>query len=254
MVAAEAFLSRPGWPYAFIACGHVLFQRLNWYPTRVVAPTPYRPKQRSSDDLDAVKAIEDREAQLRVARTLLEEAHTEAQEARAQLQLEREKAKALELQRQLDAALATAKSPVRAEKPSSAPPNALVLHGAGRKVVIPLALITAGLPMAWAAVDNVLAIKQQLRSMNEYIANSGQRSANYESRISALERDNSVLRETVAKQAGYLEGVLPKAGVRALAERGAEPIDVVSDPLPPGTRPKHLVNVTTPIPAPPPRK
>lgn len=212
----------------------------------MAVPPFNKPIRRSSDDLSAVKAIEDREAQLRAAKQLLDESSQEADALRI---------RAAELQRLLDATIEASKRPTpRVEMERSIPPKgAVTAHVLGKRVVIPLALLAPVATVVWAVVQNYNALMQQLKDLNAAVAGDVKIHEALDKRISTLEADNTSLRVVVAKQAGFLEGALPIAGVKAKAESGAISVDVESDPQAPGVKPRRMVNVTTPIPAPAPK-
>ena len=220
------------------------------------APPIARLKQASSDYLRSIEALDAAEARARAAKLLADEAERRATELEAELQLERERGKAAELQRQLDVAIeASKKRPVVEIDRSTPPPkNGVTAHVFGKKIPITFAAIATAIPVIWAGVQNYNALMQQFQALNAAISNDAKVHSDFASRLDKLERDNTALREVVAKQAGFLEGALPSAGVKAKAASGAIQVDVETDPLPPGTRPRKLVNVTTPIPAPAPRQ
>ena len=129
--------------------------------------------------------------------------------------------------------------------------DALTVQRKGRKFVIPFALITTLAPLLWAGISDYVEMKRQAKEMKDTFASTTLRIDKLEQKLAEQSRENSSLRETVAQLAGYLAGVLPKAGVTVPGlTTGAQPSTVVSDPLPLGTRKRLQVNVRTPVPAP----
>lgn len=173
--------------------------------------------------------------------------HLMAEEQRRADDAERQ----LELQRQLNTAMV---SVMKSEKIPSVAPG-LTVHGKGWKFVIPVSLIAAISPFVGAFTNDYLELRRQVKVLTEYVSKYEQRFEKVDKEIRDVNADKAVLRETLARQSGYIAGVLPKAGVSVPgSEPGAVVVDVISDPLPPGTKPRAKVNVRTLVPAPPPKK
>lgn len=213
------------------------------------APPP-RPKQESRDDLRQVSQLEAAEERARAALRLVEQADKEKAELARQLE-ERDKAHAAELQRQLDAAMKVAQPvPTAVSVPTPTPsqrPGILTVQAKGVKVGIPLALLTPALAIGWAAYQNYTSFVRQIADANRTIAGYEKRFEAQDKQISEVRAEQTQLRETQAAQAGWITGVMPKAGVNVPGTG----LEVKSDPLPPGARRQTPVNVRTPVPTPP---
>lgn len=211
--------------------------------------------QKSSDDFKKVDELDAAESRARAAMGLANEQAARADALQAQVAFEREQHRAELLQRQLDAALASAaKSPVVEAAPRSIPPsNAAVVHVLGKKIVVSFSVLTLVGSIGATVYSNYTSLRDKLEAHDKYISGAAAVKEAQDKRIVDLTKEVASLRETVADQAGFLRGSLPKAGLQVTAEKGATQMDVVSDPLPPGTKPRKMVNVITPIPAPKPR-
>lgn len=170
--------------------------------------------------------------------------------------MEDERQRGDELQRQLDAALA-AKLVVTADptpKSSVPPANTVTVHGKGWKIGVPFAALAVIVPAALTVASQVSSIVTQWKEQTAYIRGVADHFTKIDNELEAIKKENAVLRETVARQAGFAVGVMAKAGVNvAGTEPGGILMDVQSEPLPPGVKPRPKVNVTTRVPAPPPK-
>lgn len=212
-------------------------------------PPPPRPKSRSSDDLEEVKAIDAAESRATAALRLLNEERAGREAAEAEL----ERLRAAEVQRQMDMVVKAASTPkveLANDTPkSSMRPGILTVQAKGLKVGIPLAMLIPLVTGLWAGIQYFTDLQRQFKAMQASLAAK-------DTRIEAVEKLNSEqsqeianLRETAAALSGFLTGVLPKAGVNVPGT--GSPIQ--ADPLPVGARRQTPVNVRTPVPTPAPK-
>ncbi len=170
------------------------------------------------------------------------------------LEAELENARQAEAQRRLDAVVKVVQTPVHVEAalppahPSSMRPGILMVQAKGIKLGIPLALLIPLVTGLWAGVQYVMEFQRQFKSMSATIVSYEKRIEAQDKFIAAVREEQAKLRETQAAQAGWITGVMPKAGVNVPGNG----IEVKSDPLPPGARRQTPVNVRTPVPTPPP--
>ncbi len=163
------------------------------------------------------------------------------------LAAELERARQADMQRQLDAVARAAQHPPTEVSPKpSQRPGVLLLQAKGLKVGIPLALLVPIVSGLAAGINYGLEFQRQFKAMQSTISG-------YEARIEKLENVNTdqsaelaKTKVTLAELAGYLTGVLPKAGVN-VPGTGTY---IQADPLPPGARRPTPVNVRTPVPRP----
>lgn len=197
-----------------------------------------RAKQRSSDDLHAVQIADAAESRSRAAMRLFED----------------ERARADELQAELDRvkALAAVKVEVETPHPKSLAPG-IIVAGKGWRLAVPLVLLTPLGGLLLALGRDYMDLHRQVKTLTELVSGYETRFQKFESELSDVKRDMADIKQTQAKQAGYLAGVLPKVGVTVPGlEYGGATMTVESDPLPPGAHRRPEVHVRTPVPAPPP--
>lgn len=206
------------------------------------------PKRKSSDDLSAMTAMDAAESRARAAMQLLEDEQNAREE-------ETRKREALEgYNRELEKQLKLlASTPVKVEDAKSMRPGQLRLSGKDWKIAVPFTLLIAAAPYAWTVVQHILAVEQQLKDLNAAVASFQKAEDAQDKKISDLAAENVLLKNTVARQAGYLAGALPMAGVSVPgAENGAIQVDIERDPDPAGMkhRPKVVTHTRIPAPAP----
>lgn len=189
-------------------------------------------------------------------------ADLDAAEARANALkslMEDERRRADELQQQIEAERAAhaRRLVVTAEpapKASIPPANIVTVHGKGWKYGISFATLAVVGPIALTVFSQITSFVTQWREQTAYIRGVADHFTKIDNDLEAIKKENAVLRETVARQAGFAVGVMAKAGVNvAGTEPGGIMVEVQSDPLPPGVKPRAKVNVTTRVPAPPPK-
>lgn len=178
----------------------------------------------------------------------------EERAAREEAEAEVERLKKAEMQRQLDAvARAAQQQQAKVEispetrSPSSMRPGVLTVQAKGVKVGIPLALLTPVLAFGWAAYQSYTNLQSRVKALETVISAKDTRADVLEKRSNDQAQEILQLRETQANLAGYLTGILPKAGVNVPGT--GSPIQ--ADPLPIGARRQTPVNVRTPVPTPP---
>jgi len=173
--------------------------------------------------------------------------------AREDAEAELERYKAAEVQRQLDAvakAAATPKVELANDTPkSSMRPGVLTVQAKGLKVGIPLAILVPVLAAGWAVVQQYLELQRQVKALVTLSTSKDTRLDEQDKRLTEQSREIAELRETQANLAGFLVGVLPKAGVNVPGTGSP----ILSDPLPLGARRQTPVTVRTPVPTPPPK-
>lgn len=188
------------------------------------------------------------EARARAALKLAEDAQNE-RDAEVQARVAAENYNS-ELEKQLKAIAA---APVKIEDSKSMRPGILRLAGKDWKVAIPFTALLAVAPYLWTVVQRVQGVLQELKDLNTMVASYQKAEDAQNTAIADLQRENSSLRETVAKQAGYLAGALPLAGVSVPgAENGAIAVQIDRDPEPLNSKRRPKVVTHTRIPAPPP--
>ncbi len=122
-----------------------------------------------------------------------------------------------------------------------------------KKFVIPFTVITAVAPLVWVCVQYVVGVTQQVKALNTAVSGYEKSQEAMNDRIDAVVAENALLKNTQARQAGYLAGALPMAGVSVPgAESGAIQVDISRDPDPVGTKKHPKVVTHTFVPAPPP--
>jgi hypothetical protein len=206
------------------------------------------PRRKSSDDLTTMMAMDAAESRARAAMQLLEEEQcAREEEAKRRAELEHYN-RALEKQLQQ-----IASAPVKVEDTKSMRPGMLRLHGKDWKIAIPFTLLIAAVPYAWTVVQHVLAAQQQLTDLNKAVAGFQEEKDSRNKELADLHGEVASLKNTVARQAGYLAGALPMAGVSVPgAENGAIQVDIDREPDPAGVKHKPKVVTHTRIPAPAP--
>lgn len=146
-----------------------------------------------------------------------------------------------------------ADAPVEKSDAKSMRPGMLRLAGKDWKVAIPFTLLIAAAPYAWTVVQHIMAVEQELKNLNAAVASFQKAEDAQNKELKDLQADNALLKNTVARQAGYLAGALPMAGVSVPgAENGAIQVDIERDPEPAGTKhhPKVITHTRIPAPAP----
>jgi hypothetical protein len=224
-------------------------------PLPAISPRviPAKPSSKSYDNLAAVAALDEAEARLRAAKHITDEETKRAND---------EEALRLSLQQELDTLRAQAPLvPEESHKPISITPQAVTFRGQKPrghwKITIPLALITALIPLIWTLVSDWTALKRDFKTQTDTYGAQAKRIEEINTYAHEVAQSNAELRETVAKLSGYLAGVLPKAGVKVPdVSPGGTFINVVSDPLPAGEMKKRQkpIIVHTPVPAPAPKQ
>lgn len=207
-------------------------------------PKPRTAKERaSSDDLSALKAVDDAESRARASLKLMDEEHL------ARVAAEQRTREVEEQLKKIAAAPAVTVDP----EVLSMRPGALHVVGKGWKFGIPFGAIVTAVPIIWAVVQHVYGIEQQLKSLNAAVAGYEKSQEARDKSISDLTGEVALLTNTQARQAGYIAAALPMAGVSVPgAESGAIQVDIARDPAPLGARKRPTVVTHTYVPAPPP--
>lgn len=196
-------------------------------------------KRVSSDDLQSVIDADAAESRARAALKLLEEEH------QARTALEQDKLRLEERLKQLVSAPATP-ADVKSMRPG-------MLHFRGKdwKIAVPFTLLLALAPYAWTVIQRVQGVLQQLQDLNKAVASYSKNEESQDARISACVTEVALVKNTVARQAGYLAGALPMAGVSVPgAEDGAIQVNIDREPDPIGMKKRVKVVTHTRIPAP----
>lgn len=199
------------------------------------------PRRVSSDDLTAVMNADAAEARARAALKIAEDA-----------QIERDASEKYnrELEKQLKA---IASAPVKVEDTKSMRPGVLRLGGKDWKVAIPFTVLLAAAPYLWTVVQRVQGVLQELKDLNAMVASFQKAEDAQNDLIAKIASENVMLKTTVARQAGYLAGALPLAGVSVPgAELGAIDVEIDHDqvPLNATRRPKVVTHTRIPAPSP----
>ncbi len=146
----------------------------------------------------------------------------------------------------------------------SAPPpdNTLILKRNGKKFVVPIGLILAAAPFVATLGQRIWSYERQAKELTAAVAGYEKRLEEQNDAIKTMKEGQDALRVTVAKMSGYLDAVLPKAGVVVTrSEPGAIQMDIETDQQAArawakesvSTKKSPKVFVRTPVPAPPPR-
>jgi hypothetical protein len=212
-------------------------------------PAKSRPTQQSSDDMKSLAELDAAETRARMALQLLEQ----EQERSSKLEHELEIAK---MQRELDVARAAAARPVTVEMdaPSMPPKGGLVLRGRGFKVAVPAAALSVLGSLLLGFGNDYLNTRRKVHDLMAIEMGRQGRDEAREKREAELRKEIDELKVTQSQQAGFLVGAFPLAGVQVRGAEGTTQMDVKTAPLPPGekpVKPKRMVTVTTPVPAPP---
>lgn len=121
-----------------------------------------------------------------------------------------------------------------------------------RRFVIPFAVIMAVAPVAWSCIKYVTDTLQELKSLNTAVSGYEKSQELMSQRLDKLVEDMATSKNTQARQAGYLDAVLPMAGVTVPgAEPGAIQVNIARDPDPVGTKKRPKIVTHTFVPAPP---
>lgn len=179
----------------------------------------------------------------------------EERAAREAAEAEVERLRQAEVERQLSAVTRAVAAPIKVESspetrsvsPSSMRPGVLMVQAKGLKIGIPLAMLTPVLALAWAGYQNYTNLQRQVKELQTVVSNYEKRFESYDKSLGETRTEQAQQRETQANLAGWITGVMPKAGVNVPGVG----IEVKSDPLPPGARRQTPVNVRTPVPTPP---
>lgn len=211
-------------------------------------PVPPPKRAFSSDNLTAVSLQDAAESRARAALRIADDERQradDAEERAAELESALARVKSAHVAAEQDRAVSAQEHGVTVTA------DALTVQRSGRKFVIPFTLVSILAPLIWTGVADYLEMKRQAKEQKDTFASTTLRIDKLEQKLAEQARESASLRETVAQLSGYLAGVLPKAGVTVpgLAP-GAIPVNVVSDPLPLGTRRPTPVNVRTQVPAP----
>jgi len=199
------------------------------------------PRRQSSDNVAELQAIDAAESRARAAMQLLKEEQAAREELEAYNQRLEQQFKQL------------AEAPVKEEDAKSMRPGMLRMAGKDWKIAIPFTLLVAIAPYAWTVVQHIMAVEQQLKDLNVAVASFQKAEDAQNKELKDLRDENTLLKNTVARQAGYLAGALPMAGVSVPgAENGAIQVDIERDPDPAGMkhRPKVVTHTRIPAPAP----